>query len=155
MVERLTSARLARTVSGCGRIGFREPPNDTHHASPYFSRASLVNGVVRVSGTGAGTHADGTPRRGTAAQEARWAMENVDKILRECGSNLESVYQVTMLVGEKGFYAECNREYLTFFDPARLPMRTCAVWGVPTDMKVGFACEALLAADGGPATSKL
>ena len=139
------SKRAATAASACGRIAFLEPPNPTHHASPYFSRAVVVNGVVHVSGTGAGNHPDGTPRRGTAAEEAKWAYENVTHVLRQAGTSWDHVFRVTMLISEKHFYDACNRAYLECLpDPNCPPMRTTTLWGVPTDMKVGFACEALL-----------
>lgn len=149
------ASRAPTSVSACGRITFCEPANPTHHATKYFSRAVVANGIVHVSGTGPGHDAvTGAPRRGTAADEAAWAMENVRHILRECGSDLAFVFRVTMLLTDRADYNECNEAYLKFFDAAQPPMRTCALWGVPADAKVAFACEALLA-PGDAAPSKL
>ena len=154
------SNRLVRTVSKCGRTVFVEPPNPTHPAVSFFSRAVITNGTVHVSGTGAGTNPDGTPRRGTAAQETVWAMENLKFILRECGSDLESVFRVTMLISDKAHYGPCNQAYLNggFFDKHKMPMRTTTMWGYDGDMKVGFACEAYVNnsdESGSPRGSKL
>ena len=66
----------------------------------------------------------------------------VGEILRDAGSSLERVVQVTMLITDPADYATCNAEYVKHF-PGGLPARHTARFGVPTDAKVGFACIAL------------
>eukprot|EP01063_Lacrimia_lanifica_P030087 TRINITY_DN4728_c0_g1_i2.p2 TRINITY_DN4728_c0_g1~~TRINITY_DN4728_c0_g1_i2.p2 ORF type:complete len:163 (+),score=42.72 TRINITY_DN4728_c0_g1_i2:895-1383(+) len=137
-------------LSVCGRFVCVEPPHPTHHATAHFSRAVVTkDGVVSVSGTGAGHCGDAacSPRRGGAADETRWALENVAHVLEYCRTDWRGVFKVTMLISDKTFYNDCNAAYVDFLQKsnvAHLPMRTCALWGVPTDMKVGFACEAYL-----------
>ncbi len=99
-----------------------------------FSRATRAAGLVFVSGTGAGNDIGGTAREGTAAEQTRWALKNVEKILLAAGSSLDRVVQVTLL--------EINAEYVTHF-PKGLPARHTARFGVPTAAKVAFACIAL------------
>jgi len=121
-------------------IEFFDPP-----AAPppgAFSRATRAAGLVFVSGTSAGSDAEGRPRRGTAAEETRWALENVAAILRAAGSSLERVVQVTLLITDPGDYHEINAEYVTHF-PHGLPARHTARFGVPTTARVAFACIAL------------
>ena len=77
-----------------------------------------------------------------AAGQARDALTVVEGILRESGSSLERVVQVTMLIQDPADYAECNAEYVKRF-PAGLPARHTARFGVPTPAKVAFACIAL------------
>jgi 2-iminobutanoate/2-iminopropanoate deaminase len=111
-----------------------------------FSRATRAAGLVFVSGTGAGNDIGGVPRQGTAGQQTRWAMENIERILRAAGSSLDRVVQVTLLIMDPADYDEINAEYVTFF-PNHLPARHTARFGVPTTAKVAFACIAL-AGDG-------
>jgi 2-iminobutanoate/2-iminopropanoate deaminase len=107
-----------------------------------FSRATRAAGLVFVSGTGAGNDIGGTPREGTAAQQTRWALENVAAILRAAGSSLDRVVQVTLLIQDPADYHEINAEYVTHFQKG-LPARHTARFGVPTAAKVAFACIAL------------
>jgi 2-iminobutanoate/2-iminopropanoate deaminase len=107
-----------------------------------FSRATRAAGLVFVSGTGAGNDIGGTPRAGTAAEETRWALENVAAILRAAGTSLERVVQVTLLITDPADYHAINAEYVKHF-PRGLPARHTARFGVPTTAKVAFACIAL------------
>jgi 2-iminobutanoate/2-iminopropanoate deaminase len=107
-----------------------------------FSRATKAGGWVFVSGTGAGNDIGGAPRAGTAAEETRWALENVSAILRAAGSSLDRVVQVTMLITDPADYDDVNAEYVKHF-PNGLPARHTARFGVPTTARVAFACIAL------------
>ena len=107
-----------------------------------FSRATRAAGLVFVSGTGAGNDIGGAPRPGTAAEQTRWALENVAAILWAAGSSLDRVVQVTLLIQDPADYHEINAEYVTHF-PQGLPARHTARFGVPTAAKVAFACIAL------------
>src|SRR5207245_1956330 len=79
---------------------------------------------------------------GTAAEQTRWARENVAAILAAAGSSLERVVQVTLLIQDPADYHEINAEYVKHF-PNGLPARHTARFGVPTMAKVAFACIAL------------
>lgn len=108
-----------------------------------FSRATRAGGLVFVSGHSAPHDpAAGVHRGATAAEQTRNALNMVDSILREAGSDLTRAVQVTMLITDPADYAECNAEYVKHF-PNGLPARHTARFGVPTDAKVAFACIAL------------
>jgi 2-iminobutanoate/2-iminopropanoate deaminase len=107
-----------------------------------FSRATRAAGLVFVSGTSAGPDAQGQPRRGTAAEETRWTLENIATILRAAGSSLERVVQVTLLINDPADYHEINAEYVRHF-PGGLPARHTARFGVPTTARLAVACIAL------------
>ena len=128
-------------------IEFFDPPDAP--APGAFSRATRAAGLVFVSGTSAGPDANGRPRAGTAADETRWALDNIAAILRAAGSSLDRVVQVTLLITDPADYREINAEYVTHF-PRGLPARHTARFGVPTTAKVAFACIAL-APDGADA----
>ena len=121
-------------------IEFLNPPDAP--APGAFSRATRAAGLVFVSGTGAGNDTGGAAHEGTAAQQTRWALENVERILIAAGSSLDRVVQVTLLIQDPADYHEINAEYVRHF-PGGLPARHTARFGVPTAAKVAFACIAL------------
>jgi 2-iminobutanoate/2-iminopropanoate deaminase len=100
-----------------------------------FSRATKAAGLVFVSGISGGIS-------GTAAEEARAAIQNMKTVLEEAGTTLERVIQVTLLITDPADYPEINAEYVKHF-PGGLPARHTARFGVPTQAKCGFACIAL------------
>jgi 2-iminobutanoate/2-iminopropanoate deaminase len=121
-------------------IEFLNPPDAP--APGAFSRATRAAGLVFVSGTGAGNDTGGAAREGTAAQQTRWALENVERILVAAGSSLDRVVQVTLLIQDPADYHEINAEYVKHF-PGGLPARHTARFSGPTAAKVACACIAL------------
>ena len=116
-----------------------------------FSRAVRAGGMVWVSGHSAPHDpARGVHRGATPAEEVRNALAFITALLREAGSDLSQVVQVTMLITDKADYAACNAEYVKHF-PGGLPARHTALFGVPTEARVGFACVALVTTCGAPA----
>ena len=108
-----------------------------------FSRAVKAGGLVWVSGHSAPHDpARGIHRGETAAEQVRNALGFIAGLLAEAGSGLDRVVQVTMLISDRADYAACNAEYVKHF-PGGLPARHTAMFGVPTEAKVGFACVAL------------
>lgn len=112
-----------------------------------FSRATIHNGMVYVSGTGASNDtATGEVVAASAFDETRGALENVAAVLRAAGSAPERIVVASMLLTDKEDYAECNRAYVDFFAQhglaGRLPARSTAMWGVPTTAKVAFSVVA-------------
>jgi 2-iminobutanoate/2-iminopropanoate deaminase len=122
-------------------IEFLHPPEP---GSPRpFSRVAKAGGLVFVSGHSAPHDpARGVHRSATAAEETRNALAHIAELLREAGSGLDSVVQVTMLITDRADYAECNAEYVKHF-PGGLPARHTALFGVPTEARVGFAAIAI------------
>jgi 2-iminobutanoate/2-iminopropanoate deaminase len=108
-----------------------------------FSRAAKAGGLVFVSGHSAPHDpAKGVHRGETAAEQVRNSLRFIDGLLRESGSSLDRVVQVTMLITDPADYAACNAEYVRHF-PGGLPARHTARFGVPTEAKVAFAVIAL------------
>lgn len=109
-----------------------------------FSAATRAGNLVFVSGHSAPHEpALGVFRGDTPADEVRNALARIAEILREAGSSLECVVQVTMLITDPRDYAACNAEYVKHF-PGGLPARHTARFGVPTDARVAFSCIALV-----------
>lgn len=71
-----------------------------------------------------------------------FSLATLAAILRDAGSALDRVVQVTMLITDPADYAECNAEYVKHF-PGCLPARHTARFGVPTEARVAFSCIAL------------
>lgn len=110
-----------------------------------FSRAARAAGLIFVSGHSAPHDpANGIDRGATPAEQVRNSLTFIDKILREEGSSLQRVVQVTMLITDPANYAACNEEYVKHF-PNGLPARHTVRFGVPTEALVGFSCIALAA----------
>ena len=112
-----------------------------------FSRATIHNGLVYVSGTGASNDtASGPVSEASAFEQTRGALENVAAILQAAGSSPARIVSATMLLSQRDDYAECNRAYVLFFEELglaeRLPARSSALWAVPTDAKVAFSVVA-------------
>lgn len=108
-----------------------------------FSRAVKAGGMVWISGHSAPHDpARGIHRGDTAAEQVRNALTFIAGLLAEAGSSLDQVVQITMLITDRADYAACNAEYVKHF-PNGLPARHTALFGVPTEAKVGFACIAL------------
>lgn len=122
-------------------IDFIDQP-DRGSARP-FSRAAKAGGLVFVSGHSAPHDpARGIHRGETPGEQVREALAFVTKILRDAGSDLDRVVQMTMLITDPSDYAACNEEYVKHF-PGGLPARHTARFGVPTEAKVAFSCIAL------------
>ena len=107
-----------------------------------FSRVVKAGGMVYVSGAGTGNGPDGKPRVGTAAEETRWALENVAAILKAAGSSMDLVVQVFCLVQDKADYADINTEYVKHWKI--LPARSTTHGFAGGSGKVGFGCIALV-----------
>lgn len=108
-----------------------------------FSRATRAAGFVFVSGHSAPHEpAKGVHRGETPQEQVRNSLAFISQILKDTGSSLDRVVQVTMLITDPADYAACNEEYVKHF-PGGLPARHTARFGVPTDAKVAFSCIAL------------
>lgn len=135
------SARDTEQTMTDDRITYFEAPN-ADELRP-FSRAVVANGMVYVSGhTAPDDPKNGVDRGATATEQTRNALMEIKRILQANGSDLHLIVQATMLITDKADYAECNAEYKRHF-PNGLPARHTAMFGVPTDAKVGFTCIAL------------
>lgn len=110
-----------------------------------FSRATRAGGLIFVSGHSAPHDPlNGIDRGQTSEEQVRNSLRFIAQILRDAGSSLDRVVQVTMLINNPDDYDACNREYVKHF-PAGLPARHTARFGVPTEAKVAFSCIALAA----------
>lgn len=108
-----------------------------------FSRAVRAGGMVYISGHSAPHDpANGVTRGDTPADEVRNALAYIEDLLRETGSRMDLVVQVTMLIRDQADYSALNAQYVQHF-PNGLPARHTAMFGVPTQARVAFSCVAL------------
>ncbi len=122
-------------------IEFFQPP-EPGSGRP-FSRATSAGGLIFVSGASAPHDpTSGVHRGATPAEEVRHALGYIGTLLREMGSDLDRVVQVTMLIQDPADYGALNIEYVKHF-PNGLPARHTARFGVPTEARVAFSCIAL------------
>ena len=113
-----------------------------------FSRATTHDGMVYVSGTGGANDTGGAVEEAmTVHEECTRALEHVARVLEAAGTSTDRIVSATMLLSDKNDYAACNEAYVSFFQMRgrgghRLPARSTALWGVPTDAKVAFSVVA-------------
>ena len=80
----------------------------------------------------------------TAADQARYALENVKKIIENLGSEMENVVKVTIFLTDMGCFPEVNDVYSEFFQE-NCPARSCVeVSRLPKDAQIEIEAIALM-----------
>jgi reactive intermediate/imine deaminase len=86
-----------------------------------FSEAVRVGNMLYLSGQ-IGLDSSMKLVPGGIAAETRQAMENIKKTLERCGSSLDQVVKVTVMLADIGEWSEMNEVYVQYFSkplPAR------------------------------------
>ena len=102
-------------------------PADVHSTHLPFSPATKVGNLIFVSGQ-ASTDQKGQLISDTFETEFRRSVENVRRILRACGSDLDRVAQVKCYLKNGADWEEYNRLYREYFKPpypARTTIQQC------------------------------
>jgi 2-iminobutanoate/2-iminopropanoate deaminase len=94
----------------------------SHYPDVPFSSAVRVGEVFYLSGN-IGLRTDGTLPEGLEAQ-SRQALDNMVGALTSLGCTTSDVFKCTVMLEDMGRWAEFNRIYLEYFNPARLPARS-------------------------------
>jgi 2-iminobutanoate/2-iminopropanoate deaminase len=106
-----------------------------------FSAAVRTGDIVHTSGA-IGVSPDGTLPAEFAPQ-VRNAMQAVSAELTLAGASMRDVYKCTVLLSDMKNWAAFNAEYVTFFSPGRLPVRTASgANGLARGAAVEVECEA-------------
>lgn len=107
-----------------------------------FSHAVEVDGWVIVTGQMPTDPADSeAPLPEGVEAQTRRVMDNLKRVLSGLGLGLDRVVNARVYLTEfQRDYAAMNRVYESYFEPGRLPARTCV--GV-----TGLACDALVEID--------
>jgi 2-iminobutanoate/2-iminopropanoate deaminase len=83
-------------------------------------------------------------KHGTIQEEARLALQNVQRVLEDAGSSLDKVVKVTAYLANMDHFAAFNEVYKEFFR-ADFPARTCIQAGrLPADIQVEVDAIAVL-----------
>ena len=110
-----------------------------------YSQAIAHGGVVYCSGQIAIDPATGELVDGTAGEQARVALENLQAVLQAAGSSLAHALRLTVFLTDMEDFAAVNDVYRTFFGEAP-PARACVeVSRLPKGVRVEIDALAALA----------
>jgi len=108
-----------------------------------FSEAVCVGNMLYMSGQ---IGIDSTMKLvpGGIAAETRQVMENIKATLERCGSSLEHVIKVTVMLADISEWGEMNNVYMQFFSK-QLPARSAlGANGLAMGARVEIECIAVL-----------
>lgn len=117
-------------------------PAETMTTVP-FSAAVRVGKMLYLSGQ-IGIDDTGKVVSGGIAAETRQAMENIRTTLARCGSSLDRVIKVTVMLADMSEWMDMNTVYVSYFQqhlPARSSMGTT---GLALGARVEIECIAIL-----------
>jgi 2-iminobutanoate/2-iminopropanoate deaminase len=109
-----------------------------------YAQAVKYGGLLFVSGQ-TPEEANGTPLKGTIAQQTRLVLTNIESILKAGGSSLDRVLKVNIYLSDISLKPEMNTVYKEFFPvspPARIAMAVNGLdYGADIEIDVIAACE--------------
>lgn len=88
-------------------------------ANGHYAQASIHNGVIYVSGQFSVDPYTGERKFGTVREEAERALENIELILKEAGSDRSKMIKTTAYVCSMEDWGEVNEAYERFFGSHR------------------------------------
>jgi reactive intermediate/imine deaminase len=89
-----------------------------------FSDAVRVGDVVYLSGQMGVIPGTATLAPGGMEGETKQMMENIGRVLTECGLGFDDVFKCTVMLADMDKWAAFNAIYLGYFKPERLPTRS-------------------------------
>lgn len=108
-----------------------------------FSAAVRVDRMLYLSGQ-IGTDEAGNIVPGGISAETRQAMENSRRVLERCGSSLDRVVKVTVMLADMNEWSDMNKVYVTYF-PEHLPARSAmGTSGLALGARVEIECIAVV-----------
>ena len=101
-----------------------------------YSQAIRANGFIFCSGQIPIDPAAGAVTATTAADQARQAITNLQKVLEAAGSGLDKVVKTTVFLGDMNDFAAVNAVYAELFGDTK-PARSCVQAArLPKDVKI-------------------
>ena len=101
-----------------------------------YSQAIRANGFIFCSGQIPIDPVAGAVTATTAADQARQAITNLQKVLEAAGSGLGKVVKTTVFLGDMGDFAAVNAVYAELFGDTK-PARSCVQAArLPKDVKI-------------------
>ncbi|MBQ6008336.1 MAG: RidA family protein [Kiritimatiellae bacterium] len=108
-----------------------------------YSQAIRANGFIFCSGQIPIDPAAGAVVATTAADQARQAITNLQKVLEAAGSGLGKVVKTTVFLGDMNDFAAVNAVYAELFGDTK-PARSCVQAArLPKDVKIEIEAIAL------------
>lgn len=108
-----------------------------------FSEATLVNGVIYLSGE-IGILDDGTLVSGGIEAETRQTLTNIKNKLEKMGGSMDDVFKCTCMLADIKDWPLMSQEYKKFFNPEKLPARSAfAGSGLALGAKLEIECMAI------------
>ena len=108
-----------------------------------YSQAIRANGFIFCSGQIPIDPAAGAVVATTAADQARQAITNLQKVLEAAGSGLGKVVKTTVFLGDMSDFAAVNAVYAELFGDTK-PARSCVQAArLPKDVKIEIEAIAL------------
>ena len=89
-----------------------------------FSDAVRVGDIVCLSGQMGVLPGTMTLAPGGMEGETKEMMENIRRVLSECGLTFDNVFKCTVMLADMSNWAAFNAVYLGYFKPERLPTRS-------------------------------
>lgn len=91
-----------------------------------FSDVVVVDGeMLYLSGMVSQDFETGEMLRGDITAETRQTLNNMEMVLKRCGSDMGHVIRVEVLLHDIADRAEMNAEYVQHFPAGKLPVRVC------------------------------
>jgi 2-iminobutanoate/2-iminopropanoate deaminase len=110
--------------------------------------AVTVGNLVFLSGH-VGFRKDRSFAKGDFREQARQTLENVKLVLEDCGSSLDLVVKVNVVITDTKNFAAFNEMYREYFKEGNYPARATTVAGlVNPELLVEVECVAELARNG-------
>ena len=101
-----------------------------------YSQAIRANGFIFCSGQIPIDPAAGAVTATTAADQARQAITNLQKVLEAAGSGLDKVVKTTVFLGDMNDFVAVNAVYAELFGDTK-PARSCVQAArLPKDVKI-------------------
>ena len=88
-----------------------------------FSEATIVNGIVYVSGQ-IGTLKDGRLIQGGIKKETLQSLKNIESILDRLGGSKQDIFKCTCMLRTIEDWPSMSKAYKTFFEKDKLPSRS-------------------------------
>ena len=92
---------------------------------PYSDVVVVDNDYLFLSGLVSEDLETGEAVSGDIQTETRQTLSNLEKILKDHGSDMEHVIRVEVILADFSQRNEMNAEYVKHFNPERMPARVC------------------------------
>lgn len=103
---------------------FAQQTEKVNVAALPFSPARQAGPTLYVSGQ-IPVQPDGTPLKGTIAEQTKQTMDNIAAVLKDNGYTFADVVNVTVYLSDMKHYQEMNAAYRAYFADGKFPARAC------------------------------